>query len=287
MARNVVKKDEQKVLRKVHLIPKGELKCVWMMAGVVSYKLCNYHYECENCPFDQVLRKSSEFVASDEIPVADSDFRTISPDETSPDSQIDGVEGIDLNKFFENFYDIRIKKNLFYHRKHTWLDITDPNYVKIGIDNFAGKFILGIKMVVLPTLKNKINQGQICCWIVGEDETLPILAPLTGYVVSLNPQIVDEPTLVNRSPYEDGWLMRIKPANLQQDIKNVYNDNDVFGLYKGDTEKLKEKFESILKKNWKKLGPTSCDGGNMYIHVRDMIGPKKYSEIINTFFTDK
>ena len=41
------------------LIPKKELKCVWMTAGLLSYKLCKYDLQCEKCPLDWELRNLS------------------------------------------------------------------------------------------------------------------------------------------------------------------------------------------------------------------------------------
>lgn len=38
------------------LIPAGELKCIWMVAGVLSYKLCNRAFQCDSCPLDRVLQ---------------------------------------------------------------------------------------------------------------------------------------------------------------------------------------------------------------------------------------
>ncbi|MDZ7260702.1 MAG: glycine cleavage system protein H [candidate division KSB1 bacterium] len=279
--------NKEKVPGKGRLIPEGELKCVWMMAGVVSYKLCDYQYECDNCPFDRVMRKSNEFSAQDKRSMADSNSQPISVEKPFQRDQPDKIEAIDFDTIFQDFYNLRFTKELFYHRGHTWVDVRNPNCVKMGMDDFAGKFILGIKTVILPAVKSKIDQGQVCCWIVEEEGTLPILAPISGAVISLNPQISEEPVLMNRSPYEQGWLMKIRPINLQRDLKSLYGGDEVTGQYEKEVEKLRGKFESLLRENWERIGPTLCDGGNMLIHVRDMIGPKRYFDIISGFFTGK
>jgi len=40
--------------------PAENVPCIWMTAGVISYKLCNFGYECETCPFDQAMRKRTQ-----------------------------------------------------------------------------------------------------------------------------------------------------------------------------------------------------------------------------------
>jgi hypothetical protein len=41
-------------------VPSGEDKCIWMEAGVIDYKLCNYYYNCHECPFDKAMKQTTE-----------------------------------------------------------------------------------------------------------------------------------------------------------------------------------------------------------------------------------
>ena len=283
-----MKNDKRKEERKGRLIPEGELKCVWMDAGLVSYKLCDYQYECERCPFDRVLRKrANTSSAHDNGSGKKSELKSIPIEKESVKEFPIGLETSDLDTLFQEFYDITIKKNLFYHPGHTWVDVEHTHRVKMGLDDFAGKFLLGLKMAILPAVNNGIDSGEICCWIVEEGGTLPIVAPLTGSVIAVNHRISKEPHLINRSPYEQGWLLKIEPEHLHRDLKNLYREDEILPRYKKDLERLRGTIESHLRENWRKLGPTSCDGGNVLFHVRDMLGPKRYSDIVRAFFTGK
>ena len=283
-----MKKKNGKEKQKGRLIPEGELKCVWMEAGVVSYKLCDYEYECERCPFDQVLKKRANASYTLDKTVGEkSDVKKIPIEKNTSGEFPFGPESVDLDNVFQEMYDIKIKGNLFYHPGHTWVDVENPNCVKMGLDDFAVKCLLGIRMAILPTVQNSIGREQVCCWIVEEQGTLPITAPLTGSVIAVNHHLSKDPSLINRSPYEQGWLMKIEPEDLHQDFKHLYRENEILPRYKQDLEKLRGEFESLLRENWRELGPTLCDGGKMLDHVRDMIGPKRYFELINIFFTRK
>ena len=285
---DAVKKDKGKEERKGRLIPEGELKCLWMEAGVVSYKLCDYEYECERCPFDQVLRTSAhESATRGKHSVEDAGLQKIPLEKDLPQELPAGSETVNFDRMFQGFYDIKMKGDFFYHPGHTWVDVESSHCAKIGLDDFAGKFLLGIKMVILPSVNLDIDRGQVCCWIVAEEGTLPIVAPLTGSVIAINRQISHKPSLVNRNPYEQGWLLKIEPEHLHQDLKYLYREDDILPRYKKDLERLRKKFETLLRKNWEKLGPTLCDGGDMLGHVRDMLGPRRYFDIIRAFFTGK
>ena len=41
-------------------VPNGEEKCIWMEAGVIDYKLCNYYYDCAGCPFDKAMKQTAD-----------------------------------------------------------------------------------------------------------------------------------------------------------------------------------------------------------------------------------
>ncbi|MDO9349920.1 MAG: hypothetical protein Q7U55_01625, partial [Deltaproteobacteria bacterium] len=64
------------------LIPKKELKCVWMTAGLLSYKLCKYDLQCEKCPLDWELRNLSSTPSFDSI--ASPEVKNRRPEETGP-----------------------------------------------------------------------------------------------------------------------------------------------------------------------------------------------------------
>ena len=78
--------------------------------------------------------------------------------------------------------------------------------------------------------------------------------------------------------------MKIEPENLHQELTYLFREHDILPQYEREIETLQKTLESHLKENWRDLGPTQCDGGRMLDHVRDMIGPKRYFEIVSIFF---
>jgi hypothetical protein len=51
---------EEKKMSRFKAVPNGEEKCIWMEAGVIDYKLCNYYYNCSACPFDKAMKQTTD-----------------------------------------------------------------------------------------------------------------------------------------------------------------------------------------------------------------------------------
>jgi len=117
----------RKRIQSYPLIPEEERKCIWMTTGFISYKLCDRSYQCEACPLDQAIKNDEpgedDFQESEETGMEESlksDFST----------QIDGA--------------------IFYHPDHCWVQVENPEKVKIGIDDLLAELIMNIKVVILP-----------------------------------------------------------------------------------------------------------------------------------------
>jgi glycine cleavage system H lipoate-binding protein len=283
-----VSNDNRKEKRKGRLIPNGELKCLWMEAGVVSYKLCDHQYECERCPFDQILRKNAHESLARHIQAGQEKVLRMTPEkkEATKATSDDSVT-TDFDHLFQRFSDVNIEEGLFYHPGHTWMDVEGPQSVRIGLDDFVVKFLPGVTSIILPSVQNRIDRGYICCWVVEREGILPITAPISGSVIATNRRISTEPSLLLKSPYGQGWLMKIEPESMHRDLKHLYKRNDMLVHCSDDLKKLRGTFETLLKQNWENVGQTLCDGGNMLVHIRDVIGSKRYFDTINSLLTKR
>lgn len=259
-----------------------------MEAGIVSYKLCDHQYECEGCSFDQILRQNAhESLARHTRSRPQKEGQTTFWGKKAIKASPENPEKTDFDHLFQTFYDFKVKEDLYYHPGHTWMDTKEPQSVTIGLNEFVVKFLLGVKTIVLPSATNRIDRGHVCCWIIEEDGTLPITAPVSGSVVATNRSVSKEPSLLMKSPYGRGWLMKIEPDDLNRDLKHLFRMDEMLVKCIDDLEKLRGTFETLLKQNWDKLGPTLCDGGNTLAHIRDIIGSKRYFHVINTFLTGR
>jgi len=101
--------------------------------------------------------------------------------------------------------------NLLYSKEHEWVKVTDTNQiVTIGITEYAADNLGDIVFIELPDSEVNVDQfGKL-----GEVESVKavsdIYSPISGTVVETNSDLIDHPEHINNSPYEQGWIAKIK-----------------------------------------------------------------------------
>lgn len=257
---------------KSRLIPEGELTCIWMDAGVVAYKLCNYRYECESCPFDAEMRFSGQ------APLASAPARP---------SRSEAQEERMTPKVVEEFC---------YHPGHTWVrpkaGRSRGGRVQVGMDNFAAQILPRVNDVILPHRGNTIRQGHVFFWIVCGSNTLPIVAPITGTVVVANSKLRVQPTLINADPHGEGWLLSVEPSDVERELAELLKGEYAAFWMAREWRKF-ERLASLLQwpadllsapRDDTEVGTTLADGGEWLVGVEDDVRLRRYLEFIVQFF---
>ncbi len=264
-----------------HLIPEEELKCIWMNAGIISYKLCEYQYECEKCAFDTVMRRHGLEVPS--LSVAR--LPRIRRENKIPEGQRIGQRVVD--DLLTPFRHCMPQENRHHHFGHTWVDIDPPERAKIGLDSFAVRLLPQGCVVLTQAPQSHAVAGQPCCWIIRDHHALSVLAPLSGLILSVNAHVSNRPELLYQDPYGQGWLMTIRPDNLHHDLSHLMFGDTVPLWYQQDMTKLRQHVISILEEKQAIVGQTLCDGGENHADLCGVVGLKRYFEIISTLFHER
>lgn len=99
-----------------------------------------------------------------------------------------------------------------YGSQHVWVK-PDGEFLKIGISDFAQDQLGQIVFIELPEAGSQIERGKEFGNVESVKAVNGLFAPVSGEVVEVNSLLEDEPEKINQSPYEDGWILRIKPHN--------------------------------------------------------------------------
>jgi len=107
-----------------------------------------------------------------------------------------------------------VPKDLKYTEQHEWVHVSDDGTeATVGITDFAQGELGDIVYVELPeegaALEHMESFGTIEAVKTVED----LYAPLSGEVLEVNHLLTDKPTLINESPYDEGWILRLRIAN--------------------------------------------------------------------------
>ena len=108
-----------------------------------------------------------------------------------------------------------IPKDLKYTKEHEWA-LQRGNVVRIGITDHAQASLGDVVFLELPKVGDMIEAGEECGSIESTKAVSSLFAPLTGKVVTVNQEAVEDPELINTEPYGDGWLIEIEPSDSKQ-----------------------------------------------------------------------
>jgi glycine cleavage system H lipoate-binding protein len=245
-------------------------KCLWMLAGVVDYKLCDLEYDCESCPFDSVIRSGSHKL----------------------DEQIDNADrqlaagpivlaGIARPAAAEHGCDL--PSTLFYHQAHIWARVEDGGRIRAGLDDFAQRLMGRIYSVTLPADHSIVRSGEECWRIAHQAGETPLVSPVTGVVSQTNPRLAQSPSLLNRDPYGDGWALLVEPANLEDSLRALLYGQKARSWNETEIEKLYQETNGQLSAITAAAGATLPDGGLRRDFMSELNGDQ-LRRLIGSFF---
>ncbi len=106
-----------------------------------------------------------------------------------------------------------IPENLKYTTDHEWCRLEDDGSITIGITDHAQEALGELVYVELPEVGVEFAAGDACAVVESVKAASDVYAPIGGEVAEVNEQLEAEPELVNSSPYDEGWLLRLMPSD--------------------------------------------------------------------------
>jgi glycine cleavage system H protein len=114
--------------------------------------------------------------------------------------------------------------NLYFSKEHTWIKIENETGT-VGITTFAQSELGEIVYVDLPSIGDEFDQDEVFGSVEALKTVSDLFMPLTGEVEAINEDLLENPTLVNEKPFEEGWMIKIKIADLQG-LSNLLSEED-------------------------------------------------------------
>ncbi len=123
-----------------------------------------------------------------------------------------------------------IPNDLYYTKTHEWLRIEGDIGI-IGITDYAQDMLHDIVYVDLPEIGRRVKAGEAFMELESVKSVAEVYAPVSGNIIDVNESLIDSPELINKSPYGDGWLVKIRIANLSE-VKNLLTAEEYRKLIK-------------------------------------------------------
>ena len=104
---------------------------------------------------------------------------------------------------------------LKFTKEHEWIKIKNGLAI-IGISDFAQEQLGDIVSIELPKAGGVFRQGQTMAIIDSVKASSDIYAPISGEIAEVNEELIDKPEMINQSPYDLGWIAKIKPSSIEE-----------------------------------------------------------------------
>ena len=109
-------------------------------------------------------------------------------------------------------------ENLLYTSDHEWLrrDDDSPDEVTIGVTEFAQEQLGDVVYLELPAVGTALNAGEPFGEIESAKTVAELFAPVTGKLIAVNAELEERPELVNESPFDEGWIVRVRISDISE-----------------------------------------------------------------------
>ncbi len=228
------------------VIPEGELPCVWMLSGEVSYKLCDRDYRCETCPLDIELRHSQKG----------------SP---RPDAS-GGPAG---------------RVGFYHYPTHIWVQPTGEDTALVGVDQFIAALLVEADGVVLPRVGTSLRHTDWLAIFVFHREVVELPSPVSGVVLDTNIAMVGRLDTLAKSCYGDGWLVEVRVPNMASELEFSIPHHQVNGWLGEQMKKLDRRIGLAIGTR-SGLNALAQNGLLRFDLLKRSLGPKKYAKLVRS-----
>lgn len=124
-----------------------------------------------------------------------------------------------------------VPEGLYYTKDFGWLKI-EGDKIRVGITDYAQKQLREIVYAELPSPGTTIKQSDPYGTVESVKAVSDLIAPISGTIEEVNAEVQSKPELLNEDPYKKGWLLIIKPLNLQAELANLMDFNKAVEWHK-------------------------------------------------------
>jgi glycine cleavage system H lipoate-binding protein len=270
------KKENKALMSKVpRVFDMGAQQCLWSTAGVAEPRLCHNGFDCLSCTFDKAMQRKKSLgwqasgpkqpqqgvglwnkqrwlqtpreerwcrhMLSGRIPVrtcahlyecADCEFDQTMEDRPSPNA----AEKVVL----VHAAGFELPPSYYFHPGHTWARLEYGGWVRVGLDDLASRVFGPADAFELPRLGQAVNYGGAELAFSRGKHRAYASSPVEGVVVARNPKALNQAPDLCRSPYQEGWLLLVKPLHLQRDLAGLRTGEESVAWMVEDSQRLSD-----------------------------------------------
>jgi glycine cleavage system H protein len=136
-----------------------------------------------------------------------------------------------------------------FSKEHEWLALKAGGIAIMGISDFAQRQLGDIVSVDLPKVSSAYNRMQPLAIVDSVKSSSDIYSAVSGEVVEVNEELIEHPEFINQSPYELGWIVKIKLSNMKE-FEQLMSKRE-YDVFIGELEKGEQE-SAGMRPDWRR-----------------------------------
>lgn len=248
----------------------SELPCVWVTAGVLSYRPCDREFDCEACPLYQALRGGASAAAAAGTAIG-----------------VPAVAGADdpAARFLAQLgAGCTLHLDRAYSQEGLWLEAGADGDVRIGLDDYTLRLLQPVDGVVLPRAGVWFQRGAPCAWIDRGRLAIALHCPIACEVLEAHPR----PSLApagDRGKEGGSWWFRVRPHEPLAASVGLLRNEALLSWYLGRVRAVHGQLDVVMHPaDGRVAGPLLADGGLPATAIEPVLGRERFEALVATLF---
>lgn len=221
--------------------------CLWMAAGLITYRLCDRDFDCEHCPLDAALQGDSR----------------------RPGSTAKHHGGRPAASHFP--------ADRQYSSGHVWVRPEDDGTARLGLDAFAANLL--DRLIEARCGLAASQPGEVFSELRLDSGALSLALPIRARTTHGNPLLRDQPHLALTAPYGDGWLVTTAGTD-SADFELLMSADEALQRSQQDLRLFRRRIALEMLTDAGDLGRCMADGGEPLTDLRQMLGAPRYCALL-------
>jgi glycine cleavage system H protein len=135
---------------------------------------------------------------------------------------------------------LKVPQGVYYGQSHTWAFLEKSGLAQVGMDDLLVHLTGKVNFSNLLEPGEIIRKGQQMAEIEQDGKKLRVYAPISGKIVDLNGRVQENPDILGRDPYSDGWLYRLDPINWKAETRSYHFGTEARNWFNFEIERFKD-----------------------------------------------
>ncbi len=190
-------------------------------------------------------------------------------------THLQGTEGLPQSEF-------TIPGGVFISAGHTWASMEEDGTVKIGLDDFAKKFIGRIDEIEAPNLGMIVKKGQPLFYIKQGYRTIPFSAPVSGKVARVNTALKRDVKSLDTTSYGNNWVCTVDADDLDSELPTLKIGKSAVSFYHDELEHMHKHVHKVDDNGQDGNGDGSS--ASFKSGEFELLNDREWDEVVNEFF---